>query len=128
MKKSKEARHGAYLPIKIRRRHTHVDGVMLGHAAYQNPTLLGQVEARLHGASPLDLDTAVDAYREDVARQLAQKRRLHPLIKPILRLYNGWPGVRLSRRHLGEHAVQDSAPPCAVLDQALDFVHMRRVT
>src|SRR6201996_435074 len=65
----------------------HVDGVMLGRAAYQNPVLLAQVDARFFGGAPVDIDAAVDAYAEHVARELAAGARLHPLIKPMLGLY-----------------------------------------
>jgi tRNA-dihydrouridine synthase A len=103
----------------------HVDGVMLGRAAYQNPALLAHVDARFFGAAPVDLDGAVDAYRQHVARKLAGGSRLHPLIRPMLGLYNGRPGARLFRRHLSENAMRDGAG-IAVLDEALDFVRLRR--
>jgi tRNA-dihydrouridine synthase A len=103
----------------------HVDGVMLGRAAYQNPALLSQVDARFFGAPPVDPVAAVAAYREHVARCLKAGARLHPLIKPMLGLFNGRPGARLFRRHLSENAVRDGAG-IAVLDTALDFVRLRR--
>jgi tRNA-dihydrouridine synthase A len=103
----------------------HVDGVMLGRAAYQNPALLAHVDARFFGAAPVGLDGAVDAYRQHVARKLAGGSRLHPLIRPMLGLYNGRPGARLFRRHLSENAMRDGAG-IAVLDEALDFVRLRR--
>jgi len=103
----------------------HVDGVMLGRAAYQNPVLLAEVDARFFGGAPVDLDAAVDAYAEHVARRLAAGERLHQLIKPMLGLFNGRPGVRLFRRHLSEHAVRDGAG-IAVLRDALSYVRERR--
>jgi tRNA-dihydrouridine synthase A len=103
----------------------HVDGVMLGRAAYQNPLLLAEVDARFFGGVPIDIDAAVDAYAEHVARQLAAGARLHPLIKPMLGLYTGRPGARLFRRHLSEHAVRDGAG-IAVLHDALAFVRERQ--
>jgi tRNA-dihydrouridine synthase A len=102
----------------------HVDGVMLGRAAYQNPVLLAEVDARFFGGAPVNVDQAVDAYADHVARQLAQGARLHPLIKPMLGLYNGRPGARLFRRHLSEHAVRDGAG-ISVLRDALAFVRER---
>ena len=102
----------------------HVDGVMLGRAAYQNPALLAEVDARFFGAAPVDLDTAIEAYSEHVERQLHQGARLHPLIKPMLGLYNGRPGARLFRRHLSEQAVRADAG-ISVLREALDFVRQR---
>jgi tRNA-dihydrouridine synthase A len=98
---------------------------MLGRAAYQNPTLLAQVDARFFGGAPVDLDVAVDLYADHVERRLHQGARLHPLIKPMLGLYNGQPGARLFRRHLSEQAVRDGAG-IGVLREALSFVRERR--
>jgi tRNA-dihydrouridine synthase A len=102
----------------------HVDGAMLGRAAYQNPVLLAEVDARFFGGAPVDVDAAVEAYADHVARRLAAGERLHPLIKPMLGLYNGRPGARLFRRHLSEHAVRDGAG-IAVLRDALSLVRVR---
>src|SRR6185437_840624 len=102
----------------------HVDGVMLGRAAYQNPALLAEVDARFFGAAPVDLDAAIEAYATHIERHLRQGARLHPLIKPMLGLYNGRPGARLFRRHLSEQAVRADAG-ISVLREALDFVRRR---
>jgi tRNA-dihydrouridine synthase A len=102
----------------------HVDGVMLGRAAYQNPALLADVDARFFGAAPVDLDTAIETYATHVERQLHHGARLHPLIKPMLGLYNGRPGARLFRRHLSEQAPRADAG-ISVLREALDFVRQR---
>jgi tRNA-dihydrouridine synthase A len=102
----------------------HVDGVMLGRAAYQNPILLADVDARFFGGAPIDLDAAIAIYCEHVERQLAQGARLHTLIKPMLGLYNGRPGARLFRRHLSENAPRHDAG-IAVLREALNFVRER---
>jgi tRNA-dihydrouridine synthase A len=103
----------------------HVDGVMLGRAAYHNPALLADVDARFFGGAAIDVDAAVEAYCEYVARQLQQGTRLHTLIKPMLGLYNGRPGARLFRRHLSENAPRHDAG-IAVLREALAFVGERR--
>jgi tRNA-dihydrouridine synthase A len=102
----------------------HVDGVMLGRAAYQNPVLLAQVDARFFGGGATDLDMAVEAYAEHVERQIAQGARLHPLIRPMLGLYTGRPGARLFRRHLSEQAVREGAG-IGVLREALAYVRQR---
>ncbi len=103
----------------------HVDGVMLGRAAYQNPAMLAGIDPRFFGGAPVDVDAAVDAYCEYVARQLGRGARLYPLIKPMLGLYNGHPGARLFRRHLSEHGVRNEAG-MAVLRDALSIVRQRR--
>jgi tRNA-dihydrouridine synthase A len=87
----------------------HLDGVMLGRAAYQNPSLLAEVDARFFGGAACDLDAAVERYVEYVERRLQDGARLHTLIKPTLGLYNGKPGARLFRRHLSEEAVKPGA-------------------
>jgi tRNA-dihydrouridine synthase A len=104
---------------------SHVDGVMLGRAAYHNPMLLAEVDGRFFGGAPVDVDAAVEAYADHVARQLAQGARLQPLIKPMLGLYNGRPGARLFRRHLSEYGPRDGAG-IAVLREALSFVRARQ--
>jgi tRNA-dihydrouridine synthase A len=102
----------------------HVDGVMMGRAAYHNPVLLADVDARLFGGSPRNLDAAVEEYLAYVERQLRQGVRLHTLIKPMLGLYNGRPGARLFRRHLSEQAPRHDAG-ITVLREALDHVKQR---
>jgi tRNA-dihydrouridine synthase A len=104
---------------------THVDGVMLGRAAYHNPVLLAEVDARFFGGAPVNLESAVDTYAEYVERRLAQGARLHNLIKPMLGLYNGRPGARLFRRHLSENAARHDAG-ISVLREALNFVRERQ--
>ncbi len=103
----------------------HVDGVMLGRAAYQNPVLLSDVDAQFFGGAPRELDAAVAEYCDHVERELAKGARLHTLIKPMLGLYNGRPGARLFRRHLSENAPRHDAG-ISVLRDALDFVAQRR--
>jgi tRNA-dihydrouridine synthase A len=103
----------------------HVDGVMLGRAAYHNPAMLADVDERFFDGTSVNVETAVEAYCDYVARRLQQGARLHPLIKPMLGLYNGQPGARLFRRHLSEHAVRDGAG-ISVLTDALSFVRERR--
>ena len=102
-----------------------VDGVMLGRAAYHNPALLAQVDARFFDSAPVDVEAAVERYCGHVERRLHQGARLHALTKPMLGLYNGRPGARLFRRHLSENAPRHDAG-IAVLRDALGFVRERR--
>ncbi len=103
----------------------HVDGVMLGRAAYQNPSLLAQVDARIFGGNAVALDAAVEEYCMHVERTLATGMRLHTLVKPMLGLFNGRPGARQFRRHLSENAVRDGAG-ITVLREALAMVQPAR--
>ncbi len=103
----------------------HVDGVMLGRAAYQNPALLAEVDAGFFGGEKQDLDAAVALYVSHVEKALSQGARLAPLVKPMLGLFNGRPGARQFRRHLSENAPRDGAG-IAVLHQALSLLRPNR--
>jgi tRNA-dihydrouridine synthase A len=103
----------------------HLDGVMLGRAAYHNPALLNQVDARFFRGAVMEIGAAVEAYCDYVAGALTRGARLHALTKPMLGLYNGQPGARLFRRHLSEHAPRHDAG-ITVLREALSFVRERR--
>ena len=100
---------------------THVDGVMLGRAAYQNPAILADVDARLFGGAPHSVAQAVDAYLDYVARQLAAGVSLHAMTRHMLGLFNGRRGARQFRRHLSENATRPGAD-INVLRDALAFV------
>ena len=96
----------------------HVDGVMLGRAAYHNPAMLGEVDARFFGDAARDLDQAVENYCAYVEARLAQGVRLNSMTKHMLGLFNGRPGARAFRRHLSENATREGAG-IAVLRDAL---------
>jgi tRNA-dihydrouridine synthase A len=81
----------------------HVDGVMLGRAAYHSPAMLTEVDARFFGGEPVSFEAAVEAYVQYVAEQLEQRVPLNRLTKPMLGLFNGRQGARLFRRHLAEN-------------------------
>ncbi len=82
----------------------HVDGVMMGRAAYHSPAMLTDVDSRFFGGAPVSLHDAVDAYVGYVAAQLELRVSLSRLTKPMLGLFNGRTGARLFRRHLAENA------------------------
>jgi len=82
----------------------HVDGVMMGRAAYHSPAMLAQVDARFFGSTAVSFDEAVSAYVDYAAEQLEQRVALNRLTKPMLGLFNGRPGARLFRRHVAENA------------------------
>src|SRR5690606_18771960 len=64
----------------------HVDGVMLGRAAYQTPYLLAEVDRRIFAedAPVLDRFEAVQRYRPYVETQLVRGIRLTTLVKPLM--------------------------------------------
>jgi tRNA-dihydrouridine synthase A len=103
----------------------HVDGVMLGRAAYQNSSLLTDIDSRFFGDAPLDLDAALAEWCAYVERKLKDGVRLSSMTRHMLGLFNGRPGARAFRRHLSENAVRDGAG-IAVLRDALAFLFPQR--
>jgi tRNA-dihydrouridine synthase A len=89
----------------------HVDGVMLGRAAYQEPWRLLNVNPDLFGeAAPFatmkDVFAAMLPYIE---RELGLGTRLHAITRHFVGAFHGVPGARAFRRHLAEHGVKAGA-------------------
>ncbi|MET0545379.1 MAG: tRNA dihydrouridine(20/20a) synthase DusA [Caulobacterales bacterium] len=81
------------------------DGVMFGRAAYHNPALLGEVDARLFGRGAIVTpDAALDAYEDYMARELRAGTPLIAMTRHMLGLYQGQRGARLYRRIMSEDA------------------------
>ncbi|MGA7372168.1 MAG: tRNA dihydrouridine(20/20a) synthase DusA [Methyloceanibacter sp.] len=89
----------------------HVDGVMLGRAAYQDPYLLAEVDGSLFEAAkpaPSRLDV-LDSFMAYADRELARGVRLNQVTRHILGLFHGQPRARAFRRVLAENAHLDGA-------------------
>ncbi len=100
-----------------------LDGVMIGRAAYHQPTDI------LAGADPLIFRIGQIADPMDVVQKmlpyieahLAGGGRLHQITRHMLGLFAGRPGARGWRRMLSEGAVRENAGPEVIL-QALDSI------
>jgi tRNA-dihydrouridine synthase A len=89
----------------------HVDGVMLGRAAYQEPWRLLTVDPELFGeaapyATMKDVFAAMLPYIE---QQLAHGTRLHSMTRHFVGAFHGVKGARAFRRHLAENGVRAGA-------------------
>src|ERR1700744_1077198 len=104
----------------------HVDGVMLGRAAYQSPALLAEIDVRFFGDAPPDLDAALNEWCAYVERKLKQGVRLNSMTRHMLGLFNGRSGARAFRRHLSENAVLHGAG-IQILYDALAFMEKERL-
>ena len=99
--------NGGIRSLEEARRHlAHVDGVMIGRAAYENPYLLAAADREIFG----DPSTAPSRH-EVVAAMLpyaAREGRRGVPVKSVARhmlgLFRGCPGGRAWRRHLSMHA------------------------
>lgn len=89
----------------------HVDGAMLGRAAYQTPYVLAEVDRRFYGAStPVpSRHEVLERFLPYVEQQIAQGVHLHAMSRHILGLFQGLPGARAFRRHISENAPRKDA-------------------
>ncbi|KIZ47669.1 MULTISPECIES: tRNA dihydrouridine(20/20a) synthase DusA [Rhodopseudomonas] len=101
----------------------HVDGVMLGRAAYQEPWRLLAVDPQLFGGAPphATMQDALEAMMPYIAEQLAQGTRLHAITRHLVGAFHGVKGARAFRRHLAEHGTRPGAG-VAVLRDAIALV------
>lgn len=104
----------------------HVDGVMLGRAAYQTPYLLADVDRRFYAANerPLSRAEAVRALVPYLEAHFARGGRLSNVTRHILGLYHGQPRGRLFRRTLSEDGIKAGAG-VEVLMKAVALVESR---
>jgi tRNA-dihydrouridine synthase A len=104
----------------------HVDGVMLGRAAYQEPWRLLSVDPDIFGqAAPrASMKEVLEAMLPYIERELAQGTRLHAIARHFVGAYHAVPGARAFRRHLAEHGVRPGAG-VNVLREAIALVEDR---
>jgi tRNA-dihydrouridine synthase A len=84
----------------------HVDGVMLGREAYENPWLLAEADPRLFGDPPAHGSRAqvLRSMLPYLERELASGTPLAHVTRHVLGLYKGQPGGRAFRRVLSQRA------------------------
>src|SRR5262245_47602979 len=101
----------------------HVDGVMMGRAAYQEPWRLLAVDPLLFGvpAPFASSREAAEALIPYVARAVAGGTRFYAVARHVLGLFHAVPGARAFRRHLAIEGVKPDAG-AEVLRQALALV------
>jgi tRNA-dihydrouridine synthase A len=96
----------------------HVDGVMMGRAAYQEPWRLLAADPLLFGEPapfPSSKDAAL-ALVPYIERQLAKGARLHAITRHVLGLFRSVPGARAFRRHLATEGVKPEASASVMAD------------
>ncbi|MFS1539883.1 MAG: tRNA dihydrouridine(20/20a) synthase DusA [Candidatus Phlomobacter fragariae] len=101
----------------------HLDGVMIGREAYQNPALLTQVDFEFFDQRNLVIDpiVAVQAMHSYIERELKQGTYLGHITRHMLGIFQGIPGARQWRRHLSEN-VHKKGADVTVVKQALEFI------
>src|SRR5882757_4010853 len=106
----------------------HVDGVMLGRAAYQEPWRLLTVDPELFGeAAPFaTMKDVFEAMMPYIERELTRGMRLHSITRHFVGAFHAVPGARAFRRHLAEYGVRRDAG-VNVLRDAIELIDGRAV-
>jgi tRNA-dihydrouridine synthase A len=104
----------------------HVDGVMLGRAAYQEPWRLLKVDPMLFDeqAPHARMKAALAAMTPYIERELSRGTRLHAITRHFVGAFHAVPGARAFRRHLAERGVKPNAG-VDVLQDAIALVEDR---
>ncbi|MBB3308731.1 tRNA-dihydrouridine synthase A [Rhizobium sp. BK196] len=104
----------------------HVDGVMLGRAAYQNAAILSDVDHRFYGAPAAkpDWNDLRDRMMAYAAGHIANGGRLQHIARHMVGLFTGLPGARRYRQILSTDAAKPKAGPevIAAAFAAVDFL------
>ncbi|MGH8223485.1 MAG: tRNA dihydrouridine(20/20a) synthase DusA [Woeseiaceae bacterium] len=88
----------------------HVDGVMIGREAYQNPWLLTELERAVYGVENVpDRQEVLAAMGRYIERELRDGVALKQITRHLLGLFNGQPGAKAWRRYLSEHSQRPGA-------------------
>jgi len=90
---------------------SHVDGVMLGRAAYHTPLVLAGVDAALDGAltPSVDFDQLCDEMASYADAHIADGGKLSHVTRHMVGLFHGMPGARRFRQILSTDANRPGA-------------------
>ncbi|MDX8511522.1 tRNA dihydrouridine(20/20a) synthase DusA [Mesorhizobium captivum] len=91
----------------------HVDGAMLGRAAYHTPGILAGVDAAFYGEARIDFDYAalMDAMAAYAAHHIEKGGRLGHITRHMVGLFHGLAGARRYRQILSTDANKPGAGP-----------------
>lgn len=104
--------NGGITSIEQARDHLkHVDGVMMGRAAYQEPWRLLAVDPELFGAPPphASMHEAIQSLFPYIEKERARGTRLHAITRHMVGAFHGVAGARAFRRALAENCVKADA-------------------
>ena len=96
----------------------HVDGAMLGRAAYHTPFLLHELDVAWFGGEAMTRGDLLRAYRPYVQAQLERGVSLKHIVRHVLGLFASQPGGRAFRQVLSEGAHKPGAD-WSLVEQAL---------
>lgn len=108
----------------VQRHLQHMDGVMIGRAAYHEPYLLHELEIALWGGEQHSRAELLRALRPYVEQRLAHGVALKHITRHVLGLFHGCPGGRVFRQILSEGAHRPGAD-WSLVEQALAATEVR---
>lgn len=103
----------------------HVDGVMVGREAYQNPMLLSKIDQQIFAkdhaiTNPI---SAIEQLFPYIELELAKGTQLNHIMRHTLGIFNGKKGAKQWRRYLSENAHKKGAG-LEVVEKALSFIQL----
>lgn len=101
----------------------HVDGVMIGREAYQNPYVLAGVDSEIFGDGReiLSRHQVVEHMLPYIEKHLQNGGKLNHISRHMLTLFMGMTGAKQWRRYISENATKKGAG-LEVIEQALSLV------
>ena len=104
--------------IQCREHLKRCDGVMLGRAAYHNPSLLREVDQQLYGvgANPVSYGDVIDQMCDYAQGHIDRGGRLNQITRHMIGLFQGIPGARQWRQILSTQSVKPGAGPQVLRD------------
>jgi tRNA-dihydrouridine synthase A len=88
----------------------HVDGVMIGRAAYHKPWVLAECQQQLfEGSNVVQREDIIESMSTYIEKQVKAGTAVKHISRHLLGLFQGLPGARAWRRHISEHAFKDNA-------------------
>lgn len=103
----------------------HMDGVMIGRAAYHHAAMLGEVDARIYGAPAMsvDWDAVRDGMMAYAERHMARGGKLNNVTRHMIGLFQSVPGARRYRQILSTGVTKPGTGPELIAEAfaAVDF-------
>ena len=115
---------GIKTPDEIQTHLQHVDGVMVGREAYQNPWLLSEIDRDVFKDDKASQSTRHEIIRlmlPYIENQLIQGQRLNYITRHILGIFHGQAGGKKFRRYISENAHKPGAD-ARIVEAALELV------
>ncbi|MBC9131351.1 tRNA dihydrouridine(20/20a) synthase DusA [Frischella sp. Ac13] len=103
----------------------HVDGVMVGREAYQNPMLLSEIDQQIFAVDRPVINpiVAIELLFPYIENELTKGTQLNHIMRHTLGIFNGKKGAKQWRRYLSENAHKKGAG-LEVVEKALSFVQL----